>query len=169
MTLAIGIERRGRVWIGADSAASGDDITDVSREPKVWRSGGWVLASAGKWREINLARLFAQLPEADGEASVFGVARALARTLEAHGVTYGEGEEPNAWLLGARGLGLWEIVQWSPRRIAEGAIGAGWGYALGWLDATALSDPATRIRECVRAAARRMPGAIRLPVRTLEA
>ncbi len=61
MTLCIGIERKGRVWIGADCGSSDDEgWTLKAKEPKVWVSNGWVVAGAGNWAALRAVRLGAR-------------------------------------------------------------------------------------------------------------
>lgn len=173
VTLCVGIERRGRIWIAADSSSvCPDGWSERAREPKIWRSAPWLVASAGDWRALSIVRLSARFPAPTGEASVaLGVVSEIRRALESSGW-----EEPKTddepgpwWLIGASGVGLWQINQYHhAARMTEAAIGFP-DYARGWLDGSQIEEPELRLRECIKAASRRMPGAVRLPVTVLEA
>lgn len=168
MTLCIGIERRGKIWIGADCASIAEDWHERAREPKVWRTGKWIIAGAGHWRALSVARLGARLPDPKTEASlVFGVVGELQRVLESSGVTLDEESRPS-WLIGAQGLGLWRIDdEWHVSRVGEAAIGMAF-YAYGWLDGSPITEPELRIRECIKAAAKRFPSAVSVPATVLS-
>lgn len=51
MTICVGLESDGEVWIGADSGSvSEDERIDVVTERKIWSVNGWVFGLAGSWR-----------------------------------------------------------------------------------------------------------------------
>lgn len=54
MTAIIGMERDGVAYIGADSAASSDDLSTVIAEPKVFRKGEYVIGYSYSFRFGNL-------------------------------------------------------------------------------------------------------------------
>ena len=162
MTLCVGIERRGKVWIGADRASVSEDWTERAEEPKVWRSGRWLIASAGSWRALSIARLTARLPEPVDEFSIaIGVTTELQRALAAGNYEPEEDEDDRPrWLVASAKLGLWRIDNcWHAAKVHEAAIGLSY-YAHGWLDGSSLTDPELRIRECIKATARRFPAAV---------
>ncbi len=72
--------------------------------------------------------------------------------------------------MGAKGAGLWEFDtdQYAAQVSGETAIGVASHYALGWLDASSLSDPTIRISECIKATNKRIP-CILGPAKIIEA
>ncbi len=179
MTLCIGHERRGRVWIGADSSVRQGDYTCVAIEPKVWRAGDWIVAGAGPWRALNVVRFTAKMPKIpkhnDADRCVeIDVIGSFKRALDAVGFRPDDPDDAKerggdldcGWLVGAQGLGLWKIDYDSASRVAEACIGCE-AYADGWLDASPFGNPEMRIRECIKAASKRLPGNVRLPVRII--
>jgi hypothetical protein len=180
VTLCVGIERRGRVWVGADSSEHSGEATRAAAEPKVWRCNGWLVAGAGQWRAISVVRLAAKLPPAKGatEATVAlhatAAIRAALRANEAPTVDGNADEDTleaygTDWLIGAPGVGLWCLDSiGDAHRVKEWAIGIS-EYAFGYLDACKLREPELRIRSCIEACGRRMPGVVRGPVTILEA
>lgn len=64
MTLCVGLESDGEIWIGADSGAVDSDaeLIDVSTERKVWTVNGWVFAMAGSWRAGMLVKRHVKPP-----------------------------------------------------------------------------------------------------------
>lgn len=166
MTLCVGIERRGRVWIGADCASVREDgWSERAREAKVWRAGAWLVASAGDWRALEAAKGLRFSSPAEFAHELRALCERLSIPLED-----AEREGTTRWLLGARGKGLWELDSClHPARTSECSIGVASDYARGWLDGSAIADPQLRIRECIRAASRRMPSAVRLPALVFEA
>ena len=62
MTLAIGLATSRGVWIGTDSGTTADEATEVCSAPKLWRSNGWLVASAGNWRASEIMRYDVEFP-----------------------------------------------------------------------------------------------------------
>lgn len=63
MTLCLGLEHDGEVWIAGDSASVlAKHRIEVVTERKVWTVNGWVLAFAGSWRAGSLVKLHVKPP-----------------------------------------------------------------------------------------------------------
>lgn len=167
MTLCIGIERRGRVWVGADCAVVSDEWSEPAREPKAWRAGAWVIAGAGDWRALTIVRAAVALAPSD--TVTLDVPRKIFGALRQHDYELpADASERPEWLL-AYGGALWHLdLNGHACRAREHAIGMS-DYARGWLDASPLTDPELRIRECIKAASKRMPAAIRGPALVIAA
>ncbi len=181
MTLCVGIEKRGRVWIGADSGTSDFDSgrCEQAFEPKVWKqNNGWIMATAGDWRSGSLIMLAARFPKPPDNYNdayrviALDVIQEMKRVFELYGVDptpEKDGEGGTDWLIGAKGAGLFAIDAWNHvSRVTEFAIGHQ-NYAEGWLDGSPITDPELRIKECIKSAAKRRPGAVKLPITIIEA
>ena len=62
MTVIVGVEERGLVWLGADSCASNETTSQLLAESKIWRSGAYVVGVSGSSRAAEVIRYFAKLP-----------------------------------------------------------------------------------------------------------
>lgn len=62
MTSVLGLEHDGEVWLGADSAVSGEEIQTIS-SPKVWVRDGLIWGSAGDIRPGEIIRFCLRTPK----------------------------------------------------------------------------------------------------------
>src|SRR3990167_7962118 len=64
MTCVVGLEKRGTVWIGADSAGTASDMRQQLRaDEKVFKLGEMLIGICGSFRMGNLLRYKLELPE----------------------------------------------------------------------------------------------------------
>lgn len=164
MTLLVGVASRKGVWIGADSGSVSDPYAISVPEPKVWRSGAWIVACGGDWRALELVRHAAKLPDAPktvGDAHkvvCLDVIDAIQKAFDERGFD-GSADENGApkWtmLLGVRTLSgapmLFNVQCDHPEQLRHTALGTGEEFALGVLAANAERAPADRVRHALRA------------------
>lgn len=158
MTLVVGIEHRGRVYMGADSGSFDGDYVSLSRHPKIFTRDCWIVGFAGSWRVGELAQYEMRWPKVrehtDVRATlVIDVAQALRDTLRNANCV----EDDWSLLVGANGE-LYEIdACYHVERVfgVHSAIGANSAtlLALGNLDAQPRNRaPQARIERALKCA-----------------
>lgn len=166
MTCVAGIARASQVWIGADSAASTDDLI-ATRTPKVFRLGELLVGFAGGYRAAQVLRFGIELPEHDPRlSSVEWLSTIFVDALRsAHrrsGVMRSEaGLDLNttAFLIGYRG-GLYDLDgEYAVTEVSDyAAIGDGAAVALGSLATTPrILKPVRRLELALAASEKHCP------------
>jgi ATP-dependent protease HslVU (ClpYQ) peptidase subunit len=162
MTCIVGLEHKGAVWIGGDSAAvSGDDIVSHS-EPKVFFNGPFLIGFSTSFRIGDLLRYALKPPVPKKGQHVLAF---LATTFvdkvrnlfREKGVLGTNGEDQTedgaTFLIGFRGS-LYVVEEdfqvYQPLR-GYHAIGAGDNPALGSLYSSDSREPQTRVLEALKA------------------
>lgn len=163
MTAIVGLEHRGKVYVGGDSAQTVNGILNIKVGGKVFRSGEFVIGCAGKARLNDLVRYGFKPPPIKGDLDAYMASKfaaALRKAIEAAGALEdnegGWQESPGRLLVGARGR-LYEIDScFAACREAVGynAIGSGCEVALGAMYTTEGVKPEERIRAALMAAER---------------
>jgi len=173
MTAIAGVEHKGNVWIGGDSA-----LTDVysdgiriqqSTAPKVWVCGEFLFGDCGSVRQGQLIKHVFQPPQIpdDVENDDPSMERyltdeflhALRGVLEVGGSLHSKNGVETGFgclLIGVRGM-LWRLEEdWGFYRSTLGyhAVGCGTDFALGSLHATQTTKmrPEQRVRAALEAA-----------------
>ena len=164
MTCVAGIVRAGQVWIGADSAASTDDLVSI-RAPKLFRLGGLLVGFAGSYRAAQILQYGVELPEASTPAlewlatAFVDVLRTAHRRGGAMRLDAGLDGNTIELLVGYRG-GLFEVD--GDYAVAEvhdyAAVGSGAPLAIGALAATPkILNPVNRLERALDVAERHCP------------
>lgn len=176
MTCCVGLERNGRVWLGADSASVDQEslAVDVVREAKVFTRGEFVIAFAGPWRAGQILR-HAFYPnvrtdlKTDEGYMVLEVVEHIRRLFHKHGFEIEQDEESAAGgfelLIGYHGK-LFKVeddLHVERSTLPYNAIGCGSDYALGSMYTSGQYDalapfPRLRIELALEAAAKHNAG-----------
>lgn len=163
MTVIVGVEKDGEVWIGGDSAGVSNWTVMPRADSKVFRVGEFLYGIAGSFRGGNVLRYgFTPPARLEGEDTlvylntrfVDGLRAALAAA-GAKGTENGvDMTDSLSFLLGYRGR-LYEIgadFQVGFNGGGYAATGSGWAVALGALHATSGLAPEDRVLAALRAA-----------------
>jgi hypothetical protein len=173
VTCVVGLEQRGVVYIGADSAAVSRERLRSRADPKAFRVGPYVMGFTTSFRMGDVLRYSFAPPEPPSR----GLARFMATAFvdaaraafkDAGVATNASGVEScGAFLVGVRGR-LFTVesdYQVGEERAGFHAVGSGDQVALGALFATArVRDPRARLRLAL-AAAERFTSDVRRPWR----
>jgi len=156
VTVCVAVAAGGRVLMGADSAVTGADGSQATlRDPKVFRSGSFVVAAAGSgdwWHLIRYRVRWPRLRAQDSEEAVrVQLVDALSLACQDCDVEPESGET----LLGIHGRIYILEGELVPVRLTTcyAAIGSGSAWALGALYATAQVPPRERVALALAAAA----------------
>lgn len=161
MTCIVGLEDRGAVYIGGDSAATNDaGHSSLRADPKVFRLGNLLVGCAGSFRMAQLIRFEAKLPahkksDTNHAYIVRRVIAAIRKCLTAGGF---KDECGGNFIVGYQGR-LYEIgcdFDVAPAAESYCAIGSGEPIALGamYTSADLGWSPEARIRTALEAAER---------------
>lgn len=146
MTCIAGLLDNGKVYIGADSAAAGDDTIEVRANRKVFRNGEYLIGFTGSFR---IGQLLQYTPLDSPGATVMG--HLVTTIVPALKKLVGK-EEFNDILIGCRGRLFKVCTDYS---VAEyhsyAAAGQGEPYALGRLHGS-LGSPELRLVAALEAA-----------------
>lgn len=162
MTVLVGLEHGGRVWLGSDSFSGTDTSRDLHPGPKWFRVGGAaVVGFAGAYRPAEVLRHHVKVrPPRPGEDPhaylVTELVAAFRVQCRARGVSTRDAE----FLVAFRGhlYRLQNDFSVVPTARGFDAIGAGEDYALGALAAlTPTERPGRTIRRALTAAAHVCP------------
>jgi hypothetical protein len=153
VTVIAGIQFGGRVWLGGDSALSGDSVVSIMLRPKVFSRGAVAIGHAGSLRVGNVIETTKLPAYDDGDSYRFVVQvlmPAIAEALEGAG----ENMDDEELLLGLGGE-LYAVdseagVHGYHR--GYGAIGDGAQAALGAIHATTRQPAEFRLRAGLLAA-----------------
>lgn len=171
MTCIVGMVDRGTVYIGGDSASVAGWTSRVTRLPKVFRRGPFLIGYTTSFRMGQLLQHMLQVPlqkERDGAAAALGhanmrfmvttFAESVRQLLKERGVAKIEAnaESGGQFLVGYRGH-LYSVQQdFQVNEMADGfdAVGSGAEYALGAMAAMrgvsrASLPPAARLRRAL--------------------
>lgn len=161
MTCIVGVERRGAVWIGGDSAGTASNMHQrVRKDPKVFVKGDFIIGFCGSFRMGDLLKHTLQLPEpqvGDDDATymVNDFVNAVRDCLQEENKKGEEKLDPN-FLVGYRGK-LYNIEgDYQVGRPAAGfdAVGCGADVAIGAMHVSAGSwNPRKRIQRALEASA----------------
>lgn len=174
MTCVAGVVRSGRVWIGADSAATTDDLVAL-RQPKVFQVGGLTVGFAGSYRAAQVLRFGIEFPPdtaADPlewlSTAFVDVLRAAHRRAGAMRLESGLDACTTAFLVGYRG-GLYDLDgEYAVTEVRDyAAVGAGASLAMGVLAVTSRMRPARRVELALQTAEKHCPS-VRGPFLILE-
>lgn len=165
MTLCIALSTNRGIWIGTDSGSSTDEITDICSHPKLWRSNGWLVASAGNWRALEIIRYDLEFPNPYGNhhrALCMDLNTELTKAFERNNYEMkrnGDGdvvEEEAHYILAARDNKLFYIdYDGHAEQMKRYAIGTGATYAMGIIDASDLGSAERRLKKSFVATAKR--------------
>lgn len=163
MTVIAGVVERGRVWLAADSQATGGWDAHMRVEPKVYIKGPMVLGAAGSPREGQLIQHQMKLPDLPAGADlhewmVLHFVEAMRSCLKQAGamkISDSVERTTSTWLVGIRGrlFAIHSDLQVSERVDGFDAVGCGMDHALGALYVT-KGSAGRRLDLAVNAAAR---------------
>lgn len=168
MTVIVGVEHRGQVWIGGDSASIAGETITARADEKVFRNGPYLLGFAGSFRVGQIIRYAFSPPgqvfDDDMQhlcvdfVDAMRVAQREKRALRR--VDEETHESDSQFLLGYRGRLYAVDGDYQVERPAElySAIGVGADFALGALAATNKKDPQKRVLAALEASARHCAG-----------
>jgi len=162
MTCIVGLAHRGSVYIGGDSASVQGWTSRVTRLPKVFRRGAFLIGYTTSFRMGQLLQHHLEVrpqrpDEDDTEYLVVEVAERVRLLLKERGVAKVEAntESGGQFLIGYRGR-LFSVQQdFQVNEMADGydAVGSGAEYALGALRALDRSPPLPRLRKALEISA----------------
>lgn len=165
MTLCVGLSTSRGVWIGTDSGSTADDVTEVATCPKIWRNNGWLIASAGNWRALEIMRYDLDFPNPGNNphrALCMDLQTSLGQAFERNDFTLKTNDDGDVtddsayWILAARDGALWYIdYEGHAERMKRYAIGTGAAYAMGIIDSSDLGSAEKRIRRAMVESAKR--------------
>ncbi len=160
MTCIVGLEARGTVYIGGDSAATSDGHIGLRADPKVFRLGNLLVGCSGSFRMAQLIRFEAKLPaHKKGDTNhAYIVRRVIAAIRKCFSAGGFKDECGGNLIVGYQGR-LYEIgcdFDVAPTSEYYCAIGSGEPIALGAMYASADLGwlPEARIRTALEAAER---------------
>ncbi len=168
MTCIVGLEHKGKVYMGADSAAAAGWEVRATRIPKLFRRGPFLIGYTTSSRMGQLLQHRLEIPAANGKNPmtylVSDIIEAMRQCLRDGGFTKIENnvEEGGDFLIGyANALyRIGEDFQLNTMKEGFDAIGCGREYALGVLYYTSALEPRGRLRNALRAAAHFSGGVI---------
>ena len=159
MTLAIGLSASRGVWIGADSGSTTESFTEVCSTPKIWRSNGWLVASAGNWRALEILRYDCEFPDPRGnhhKALCMDLNTDLGKAFDRNDfelMKNSDGDVVEGYgyhILCARDNKLFQIdFVGHVEQVKRSAIGVGTDYACGIIDASELGSAERRIKKAL--------------------
>lgn len=162
MTCIVGLERRGTVWIGGDSAGTASNMHQrVRKDPKVFIKGEFIIGFCGSFRMGDLLKHTLVLPEpqADGDDTAYMVnefVNAVRTCLQEENKKGGEEKLDPYFLVGYRGK-LYNVQgDYQVGQPAAGfdAVGSGADIAIGAMHASTGSwNPRKRIQRALEASA----------------
>jgi hypothetical protein len=166
MTCIVGVQHKGRVHIGGDSAGVAGYAITVRADPKVFSNGPYILGFTTSFRMGQLLRYKFKPPTpTDNDLDRFMATRfvdAVRDALEQGGwlTTTNGNQEGGTFLVGIKGQLYIVDTDFQIGRSALGydAIGCGSDIALGSLHTTQGMKPRTRIRAALHAAATHSAG-----------
>ncbi len=176
MTCIAGVARNGRVWIGADSAAvAGNYLSRVTRLPKVFRVGAFLIGYTSSFRMGQLLEYSLSVRPQEQESNLaymVGVfVEAVRKCLKDGGYSTVESnkEKGGQFLVGYKGHLYFIDSDFQCNEAAEqlDACGCAEELALGALAALWNLEPVERIRQSLQIAAH-FSGAVRGPFTVLE-
>lgn len=162
MTCIVGLVHRGSVYIGGDSASVQGWTSRVTRLPKVFRRGPFLIGYTTSFRMGQLLQFGLEArpqrdDEDDMEFMVTEVAERVRQLLKERGVAKVEAnaESGGQFLIGYRGR-LFSVQQdFQVNEMADGydAVGSGAEYALGAIRALDRSPPQSRLKRALEISA----------------
>ncbi len=165
MTLCIGLSTSRGVWIGADSGSTAEGATDVCSAPKIWRSNGWLVASAGNWRALEIMRYDLEFPNPGHNPHrtlCMDFSNLLSQSFERNSWELIKDEDGEVkvgndyYILAGYGDSLYQIDYYGHvEKMKRAAIGTGADYALGIIDGSDLGSAEKRIRKAMVQTAKR--------------
>ncbi len=165
MTLALALATSRGVWIGTDSGSTAGDVTEVATAPKMWRSNGWLVASAGNWRALEIMRYDLEFPDPKGNhhrVLCMDLQTDLKRAFDRNDFTLETNDDGDItdrcayYIIAARDNRLFSIdFNGHVEQVKRHAIGTGTEYALGQLDASELGSAERRIKKAFLQTAKR--------------
>lgn len=170
MTALVGVACSGKVWIGADSAATDEaDGQWILRDPKVFRRGAYLIAFCGAGRWGALLRHVVSLPSPVGDLDRIMAVDLADAMIKACKTSAYELPEDCGALIGVRGrLYVLENDLAATRLVdRHAAVGSGCHVAMGSLYSTRRLAPRTRVRTALEAA-ERCVSSVRRPFRILS-
>jgi ATP-dependent protease HslVU (ClpYQ) peptidase subunit len=162
MSVAVGVESEGGVWLAADSAISEDGAIDLACSGKLIKRAGYGVATVGYARAADVLQHYLDLPGPVSDEHVMSWAvtslvPALQTLAEDHEPWKGRDDDDDGWslIVAACGVVLTVGADYAVHRSQRGyqAIGTGAAFALGSLHATHPLDARNRCVSAVKAAA----------------
>lgn len=165
MTCIVGIQEGGKVWIGGDSAAVGNNTIQVIDEEKVFQNGDVIVGYTTSFRMGQIlqnhwsppARLEGQHPDHYVKTTLIESIRDVLKS-KGYAEVSSNQESGGKFLLGYKGT-LYRVdndYQVIKMRDKMTAVGSGEEFALGSLASTE-GEPTERIEKALRAASRFNP------------
>lgn len=163
MTAIVGLARRGKVYIGGDSAGVGGLSLTVRADAKVFRKGRYLFGFTTSFRMGQLIRYSLAAPKPKGDLEAFMTTKfvdSLRKCLKDGGWarTEDEREEGGTFLVGVQGQLFTIHADYQVARSVDGfaAVGCGDDIALGALYATKGRGmkPQARVKVALSAAER---------------
>ncbi len=165
MTLCLGLATSRGVWVGCDSGSTCGDATELCTAPKIWRSNGWLVASAGNWRALEIMRYDLEFPspgQNPHRTLCMEFNTLLGQAFERNDWELkfdaeGEIDVSNAYnIITGYGDALFTIdYAGHVERVRRAAIGTGTDYALGLIDGSELGSAEKRLRKAFVQTAKR--------------
>lgn len=163
MTCIVGLQHKGKVWIGGDSLGVGEDIKQQRADPKVFHRGGeFLFGYTSSYRMGSLLRFTFDPPPCQGKDHERYMNTAFIESLRECFKTHGymskeaEAERGGRFLAGFRGT-LYTIdtdFQVGTYMDGYGSVGCGEKFALGSLCSTPKVAPRKRVLTALEAAAK---------------
>jgi len=161
MTCIVGIKTTNGLYIGGDSAISSGNIVQIIADPKIWKTGQFIIGFAGSLRVGQIMKYKMKIPPINQrnptEYMVTGFVDAMRKVLKTAGAARElnkEEEQDNSFLVGFKGH-LFEIDGvYGVCEVKDNftAIGCGSEYALGSLYSS-KGTPEERIQKALEASA----------------
>lgn len=176
MTCIVGVEHKGRVWIGGDSAGVAGYSISSRADEKVFKNGPYVMGFTSSFRMGQLLR-YSLVPPAPNTRDldrfmVTTFVDAVRACLKAGGYASKDKdvEEGGTFLVGVAGhlFGIQSDYQVAKEVNGYAAVGCGEDLALGALYATRrMPNQRSRVRSALEAAAEHSAGVVG-PFRIIE-
>jgi ATP-dependent protease HslVU (ClpYQ) peptidase subunit len=140
MTCIIGMERGGKVYIGADSIGVDGWQSTIVANTKLFRKGEMLFGAAGSVRMMQIVQYYVELPQhdeakSDWEYLTVDVTEAIRKSLKDHGHTKVDNNQESGanFLIGYKGHLYHLQDDYAITRAQNGlyALGAGAPYAMG--------------------------------------
>ena len=159
MTVIIGLEHEGKVWMGGDSASTSGYHQRRLADPKIFVASDILFGGTGSSRISQIMQYHfsvrEQLPSEDDHAYLITLVvpemRSVLLLHGAMGKDEGRDDGYNSFLMGYRGKLYSFFSDFQLNRYDDGfdAVGAGREYAVGAMGASAHLEPKKRIKQAL--------------------
>ena len=153
MTCIIGLEHKGKAYVGADSMASDGWSSDAIADPKIFQRGGYLIAYTTSYRMGQILEHIVDLPEPPQDCDMAFMVKEFTETIRKSLKDYGfskienSKEEGGNFIVAVKGRVFHIQSGFNVIRNKSGIAvdGAGGSYALGAMLALAHLPPEKRI------------------------